>query len=413
MTLTQNRRRFLLERTSGRLLVMAVAMATGPACSSSVQQTASPVASVSMTSVTDVREVLYKQFPLERRETIDSLTVIDGFNDSQALADDGNVDLGPLARLYIVPVRYADTTFDDQWKLSAILDIDGMSSMPKSYKNLGIRDNPLPALYCVYLMHRMTGNKWIGSIAPVASEDCTNPDSGKQLNVGQELEPGTSKADFPSVVRFDEDKNGKALIGVTCGEKAWCEIGRNPGNGDRRPPVHSGVAGETRKHRIKSWHDEQEITTPDTLPTQIVLRRVVRASITPDENLGGYTILDFQASGGATVASIYLDSAPPANSKYAKWGLKSGNNTLTLFSRYDPATGREDWWAVFRDSTGSPGKEFEVTRMTHNIKPPAVARWKWNPGDEDIWVACEQGCCTVSGFAAKLFGGSPTPKKEP
>jgi hypothetical protein len=351
----------------------------------------------------EVLAVLYKQFPTIPRATIREFTEIEGFNDSQALAGDVDVDrdLGPLARLYIVPRRYEDSAFVDQWKLSAVLEVEGAATMPNSYRNLGIKDNPATAQYCVFLTHRTAGDKWIGSIAPVAGQDCTDAASGKQLNVGLEEEPGASKADFPSVVRIDEDKNGKAIIGVNCGEKTWCEIGRNPGNGERRAPAHASLPVQTRQHRIKSWHDEQEITTPDTLPSGVSLKRAVRASITPNENLGGYTVLDFTSDSGATVATIFLEKDPRAGSKYYNWGLRKGNNSLVIKATYDAIADTLKWSASFRDENGNAGaSSFRVDMMAHKIKPPAVARWKWNPKDEDIWVACDQGCCTVTGFTA-------------
>ncbi|MEO5568179.1 MAG: hypothetical protein ABIR92_06790, partial [Gemmatimonadaceae bacterium] len=274
--------------------------------------------------------------PLVPLSTLTTITEIEGFNDAQELPGDGATDNGPLAKLYIVPARWLDTDFRDTWKLTSVLEIAGSATMPNSYKNLDIKSSNITAQYCVYLQYRTAGSKWIGAVAPVANQNCTNPDDAKQLNVGIETEPGTTKYDFPTVVRFDQDKNGKAIIGVTCGERTWCEIGRNNGNAEKRPPVHDGLPGKTKKHLIKAWHDEQELSVPD--PTTGKFSRVVRASITPDENLGSYTMLDYTSSTGAVVASIFLETVPPA-----------------------------------------------------------VARWKWNPLDEDIWIACDQGCCTVSG----------------
>jgi hypothetical protein len=296
----------------------------------------------------------------------------------------------------MVPARYDDADFIDTWKLSAVLEIDGAASMPQAYKNLKIKDNTSKTQYCVFLMKRTAGTKWIASIASVTNSRCGNANNGDKINdVAYETEPNTSKADFPAVVRFDQDKNKKALIGVPCGQTGWCEIGRPDGAANRLDPVHAALgASQTNRHKVKAAHDEQQVTT-DRMPP---FKRAIRASVTPDMNLGDYTIFDFADPRGVVAAYVYLDATPAAGTKYDTWGLMQGNNSVRLYAQAKSDASGYDWWATFTpDAGGGNGVRFLVTQQSHHLKPPAVARWAWNPADEDIWMSCEQGCCTVGG----------------
>ena len=379
-------------RTNQRILFFATAIAVA-ACASGGSHP-QPMTSILTIGSPDVRAILKNAFPSVAPLTIDRLTEIEGFNDAQALPADGNDDMGPVASVYVVPKRWDDGDYTDTWRLVAVLEVEA-GTMPNSYRNnLKIQNSATTAQYCFYLMKRSAGNNWQASVAGVVANVCQGADGGAKINdVAEETEPSTNKSDFPALVRFDQDQSGKPVIGVTCGEKTWCEIGRPNGVGNRRNPVHNGLANQTKKQKIKAWHDEQELTT-DRMPPY---HRAVRGSVTPDENLGGYTVLDFTDVKGAASAYVYLEAAPPAGSKYATWGLQQGNNTVTLFAQQN-AAGDYDWWATFTPSAGAGnGVRFRVDQMVHGIKPPAVARWKWNPADEEIWVSCEQGCCTVSG----------------
>lgn len=374
---------------------MASAAVAATACAKAKQ---TPPATPPMKALgsADVRQILKNEFPKISGTMIDELTDIAGFNDQQPLSGDNADDTGPVASLYMVPARYDDAQFTDTWKLSAILELDPSNAMPQAYKNLKIKDNPAKAQYCIFLMMRTAGSKWIASITTVTSFRCGNANAGDKINdVARETEPGTTKGDFPAVVRFDQDKNGKALIGVPCGQIGWCEIGRPEGGANRRDPVHAALgAAQTNRHKVKAAHDEQEVTTDKAPP----YKRAVRASVTPDMNLGDYTIFDFADPNGVAVAYVYLDAAPKAGTKYDTWGLMQGNNTVRLFAQAKSDASGYDWWATFTpDAGGGNGVRFLVKQESHHLKPPAVTRWAWNPIDEDIWMSCEQGCCTVSG----------------
>jgi hypothetical protein len=192
---------------NNRIVFLAVAISTA-ACASSSPHMVPRARTVSG----DVRDVLKNQFPDVAPATIDRLTEIEGFNDEQALSGDGSDDTGPVASLYIVPKRYDDAEFIDTWRLTSILEV-GAGTMPKAYKDiLKVKDNSVSAQYCVYLKKKSAGNNWEASVAPVAAKRCLNADDGEKINqVAEELEPSTSKSDFPSVVRFDQDQNGKVV----------------------------------------------------------------------------------------------------------------------------------------------------------------------------------------------------------
>jgi hypothetical protein len=92
------------------------------------------------------------------------------------------------------------------------------------------------------------------------------------------------------------------------------------------------------------------------------------------------------------VATIVLASAPTGTSKYVTWGLAQGTNSvwLTLVNG--------EWRAQFVPGTAAPTTQtkYKVAREPHSMAVPLTARWVWNDLDEDIWVSCDQGCCTIS-----------------
>jgi hypothetical protein len=93
------------------------------------------------------------------------------------------------------------------------------------------------------------------------------------------------------------------------------------------------------------------------------------------------------------VATINLTAAPTGTSKYVTWGLVAGDNGVWL-----SLVGGE-WKAQFVPGNAAPTNQtlFKVSREPHPGQTvPLTARWMWRDTDEDIWISCDQGCCTIS-----------------
>lgn len=318
-----------------------------------------------------------------------SLTDIDGFNDGQRLPGNGANNYGPEAHFYTVPrPRTADELAEWDGALVGLIDVGAPTGpMPPDYVRLNItRPN---RVYCVFL--RKTPAEVQGWVTDVSGQACTAPSHGSMLQaVTYQLPGGGTDEDYPLGTRFTESRNGPngmVVLGMKC-LAGWCEIGRGLTYKQANNP-NSNV-----QQQVKGWHDEQELAAPAGGAPGAPLIRTDSSSIVPVPGLASITFAQYQLAL-QNVATIYMKDDPKAGSKQAKWGLRRGVNYvwLTLTST---TTGR----AQFTQTPVMPtsGPSFVVHRMPHTglvTRIPGVARWVWRDSDEEAWIDCDQGCCTI------------------
>ncbi|HET9424390.1 MAG TPA: hypothetical protein VFO55_03385 [Gemmatimonadaceae bacterium] len=322
------------------------------------------------------------------------MTQILGFNDQQKLqANGGAVDYGPVARLYALRRDRTQQEFErPEGAMVAVLEVDPEAQMPPAYRHLDIENNPgtTAHVYCVFLYRvNNSQNPWKGAVSRATGSDCATP--AQKIDADSVSEPGFEQAsDFPPyAVRFMESTNGMPSLGVRC-YNAICEIGNATNTSAPSNPSGGKVA------KIRTWNDKQRIAEPRQGGG---IQRGPSASITPVEGLAAMSS-EFQTPTGAKAATIFVD-ATPAGSKYAAWGL-AANTETEVWLKNDVAAGQ--WSMQFR--TGSSSTAWtSVTRQPHTAGlVPGTARWVWDPNDEGIWIACDQGCCEM-GFT--LHGAPP------
>jgi hypothetical protein len=153
-----------------------------------------------------------------------------------------------------------------------------------------------------------------------------------------------------------------------------------------------------------AFADDQHLAMPVSVGSHNI-KRGIHGSITPVDGLDG---INFSTTP-TLVATITLDGPPNPGSKAETWGLSSGVNGVFL------STDGTNWKAQFVPGTGQPTSTagFYTSQNPHpSTGPhvPPVARWAWSEWDEEIWVACEQGCCTIDGSpSSRDFGRGHKP----
>ena len=271
---------------------------------------------------------------------------------------------------------------------------------------------------CVYLQ-RVSGS-WVSHIQPGTATSCPPPKSpvpaAEIIDADEGHTTGTLDSDYPTAVRFSEDKDGFPVVGLRCGKK-WCEIGTTRSKIIK--PKKEFSAG--RASKIKGWHDEQRLSIKDGAGT--LLRSRIVGSIIPMEHLGDLNDPS-QFADWVPVAIVYITGNKSEYDKSAYpqpdvgkkgWGFRFEKED-TLMLKYE---GR--WKAQVKHSDTDA---FELGNVVSNphydqqgklIVPPATARWIWSISDEGIWVRCAEGCCTIEegiGHETATMAGTPRPAKK-
>jgi hypothetical protein len=322
--------------------------------------------------------------------------MIPEYHDEQRLPD-GRGGLGPKAHIYASPNL---DDFRHLWQvgehaargvLVAHVFIDPLrgESIPPTYGALGL---PRAGLYCVWLARVYGAAGWRAFVRPVDSQGVCDP-SGSRVSLSvTESSAGGPDSLYPPVARFSTSRVGNPLLGVKC-LNAWCEIGA--GSFDVLPPLPNAFGDVSTRASIKGWHDEQVLSVrdpaqnrrfvPTTTPT-------LTAALVPRDGVELLAPADFNTRW-QEVAYLYLDNDPVPGSKYARWGLKRGKNTLTLRN----FAGK---WAVMM-TPPSPGGTviWRLTAQDIHLDAgiPGTARFRWTVGDDGVWVPCGQSCCHVEG----------------
>jgi hypothetical protein len=346
------------------------------------------------------------------RVPMESLAVvhfqIPEYHDEQRLSDRAGA-LGPVTRIYASPYL-GDFKYLWQFEehgsvgiLVAMVSVEPLrsESVPRTY---GLLHLVADSLNCVWLSYGATpqGTKWQAYVSHVAwDKPCDR--SGRMLgplDVGRDY--GGPDSAYPPVARFGAARDSQPLLGLRC-LAAWCEIGP-------RGFQHVPLAFNPQKplETVKGWFDEQDLA--DEIGNRWV--PVVHASIVPVPNVDALPPQAFD-TGQVHVATINLASAPPAGSKYARWGLVQGENLLYL-SRVaiagattgtTPGAGGAPTQASWRTFLGQPGMQManrtpwdSVIRMPHwDADVPGTARFRWTIEDDGVWVPCGQACCQAEG----------------
>lgn len=328
---------------------------------------------------------------------------IGGFHDVQALPiARGSSVYGSVVHLYGCPVERSIDDFEEQsGAVVAILQLRGPADNQPPYTNIGLNTTN-HGFYCV-VVKKGADDSWQASVTRVPSGfTCPAPTFGV-VKVRREVEE--AGASYPKAVRIVDGAGRLPFIGVPCGG-AWCEIGMNLGAYQR--PGHYVGRGSVSEN-AKGWHDEQQVAYGGGTGS---LRRGARASIIPEAGIAApptdaYVTPHPQGTGviGMKVATIWFQGDPV--DKYEEsWGLRGGRTSVWL--RRIDVSGRPTLQAQFtRSQYPDPvGTWFLVAHADHrNIEIPSTARWLWNPEDETIWLACEQGCCEVTHTGFGFVGG--------
>lgn len=323
---------------------------------------------------------------------------------------------GPMVYVYASPFlgqfrHMSDISEQGKYgAFAALIDVDAPleSELPAPYRRLALN----PGVNCLWLANPAgSPTGWTAYVTRGdALEGCRRPEEPSagappipSLSVVASGSMEFGHADYPAVARISEarfsppDVFGQPLIGVKC-LAAWCEIGPT---GFQPRAVLGGATG--RFERIKGWHDEQLLA----METGGSLRPAVRATIIPDRSLERYGVRSFLPTDRSAanwnvnwvaVATIVLHGVPPAESKYARWGLRQGENYLFL-RRVGPDLERDWQMSVVHQSGGQRHIWTNVTREPHtDVLVPPTARWRFASFDpQGVWVRCGEACCSGDG----------------
>ena len=334
----------------------------------------------------EVYDFYHTNFPTVSDSNLD----IPGYNDEQRLPGAGGNTYGDVARLYAA--LSAPTTTDmasASGGFAGLIEVigdayGGTNPVPDSYRLLNIA-NPgagVTNLYCVILQG--TSPNFDGYVVPVQSnKTCAPIGQNQSLKLSVEFDSSISDV-TPYTVRFLFDANNLTAIGVGCAS-GFCHIGRGVGMGK------------------KALGDEQALAIPSTGGGLGVSRTDMNGQIRPETH-GALTTTP------TLVATITLGSAlPTGTNAYRTWGLNPNGDTGVWLTK--TGTGANTVYTVqFSATTPTSSTNptaFPVVYTDHStagVPIPAAVRWAWNDHDEDVWLACDQGCCTVGGGGDGMRG---------
>lgn len=321
-------------------------------------------------------------------------TMIPEYHDEQRLPD-GAGGLGPKAHLFASPNlagfrhpwQFAEHRSDGVLVAHVFVDPLRGETVPQWYVDLGL----LPGLNCVWLARVTGATSYRAFVRPVNPRGVCD----KRVTRVVQLEVKTSHSGaadslYPPVARFSESAEGKPLLGVRC-LNAWCEIGTSPFT--LRAPVPAMFGDVSDRATIKGWHDEQVLSIRNPADRRVFVPTsapMLRAALVPRDGVELLSSADFDGRWQA-VGNLYLETEPPAGSKYATWGLKYGRNTVYVR--------RFNWgWGV-RMSNATNQRVWRLTQRDfhEDAAIPGTARFRWTIGDDGIWLPCGQHCCHMEG----------------
>lgn len=204
---------------------------------------------------------------------------------------------------------------------------------------------------------------------------------------------------IPAVARFHEAHNlGNShytMVGVRCGDR-WCLI-RPQEQVTEESSAHQGMHQDRRGWSIKGWSDQQHLALANA--SGVLLPSRLHAAILPDDNLKSNTFAppSGRYPGDAQHVATIVFRGKPEGVYKDKWYLRNGVNDLYVWKDSTGAWQGEiqnkSWWGLVTNHIA-----VRVDRRHAGSNPPATARFRWSAMDEDLWVACDGGCCYVNTF---------------
>jgi hypothetical protein len=337
-------------------------------------------------------------------------------------ADAGGALLGPLAGIYASPFLHGFTRpaqISEQGRPGVLAGIVVVqlnrweTTVPQSYRNLrlGVGVN------CVWL-YTTNGVQFEAYVShPDPQKECdrtvfvpggTPPkaNDGQLPVVAVRFRGFTRQEGYPGAARFGTRNNGDPILAFKCLD-AFCEIGVQnhsevsapPGTVPPTPPqvewtltpnLQAQAAANpegVRVRVIKGWQDQQVLAIRDN---NFVWRpSAVRATIVPDPALPGYSASSFNQ--WRRVATIKIDGAVPANSKYYRWGLRQGDNEVWF-------QGSGAIWRAEIRRAGQPSTPWRYMKRTvhYDVSVPPIVRFRWTGADDGVWAPCGNACCKAA-----------------
>lgn len=320
------------------------------------------------------------------------------FTDDQGLMGDTPTEYGPHAKIAPSP-KLAEYDEDGDFatgssaKLVAFVWVDA-GPLPSTYTDLLL----VNGFTCVYLRHSGEFNAFV---TPAATGTCPaemTPDPATALRVVVANPPSGNAGDLPPVTRFHEGSGDRRIgvpqLGLRCG-KRWCII--LPRGAVVRPMRAPYLKDNTEQRTWSTygWGDTQ--TLADTVEDKLT-RGELLGSIIPETSLEAHSAAGFAPDEFIKVATVKFWTSP--SKKYKDdWHFRRGNNGVYL-----KRTSSGDMVGEIRNTTKllwiipvwRHSYEVPITQYKHLHKPPATARFLWSKYDEDLWVACEFGCCKIA-----------------
>jgi hypothetical protein len=211
---------------------------------------------------------------------------------------------------------------------------------------------------------------------------------------------GYGASDVPATARWHEGTRGPLagapMFGMKCADR-WCIVRSSDAAVDTLPFPHKDEKSRGRGWAVHGWHDVQTLSVMDAGGK--LVRSNMRVSIIPTDDLSDMTATQF-SSGFQHVATFRFYDNPVGQYK-TKWAFHKGRNEL-----YIRKTAAGTWegevrfkktllfdWVVLKKYV----HPVNVKWHAHNRPFAKAARFLWREDDEAGWVACEAGCCEVSG----------------
>jgi hypothetical protein len=306
----------------------------------------------------------------------------------QRFSESANSDYGPI--VCMVPVDNLATLGDTEFSQSegavvAFIYLHEPVSGRQAYSNLHLS---AAGLYCLILKGDPDNATMDAHIVPVASSQCGTINTNNRVAATPTL-PGfaTTEADFAPTARFVLKENHQPGIAIRCRDRL-CLIARSGVPASRAHTVPSGGPDRVRR-AVFTWYDQQWLAVTNTAHPPLNLKATLKASIVPHADLGRYTDIQFTGAAPLPVAYVFIGAA--ATGKYAsKWAFANvGPNQPNVIALKN--TGGV--WSAYVNNVLNPN--LRVTRAPHPGLILGVVRWKWSDTDEEAWVRCGEGCCSI------------------
>jgi hypothetical protein len=211
-------------------------------------------------------------------------------------------------------------------------------------------------------------------------------------------EPDGTGLISPPVARWDWDRTkGNNYMGVRCGIRGWCEIGKT---GFTPLPA---LTAPNSKNIYKGYYDQQYLAASDGTLSD------VWGTVRPGEDAIVPGLMQRQDNKWWDAARIELEG-PLQGSTAFSWytgklfmtvvadqaaQVRRGQAILTMHS---PAAAVGKDWDVKVNGV-VPGGGPKMTYRGHKSEAYdrfGTVRWRWNEDDETVWSFCEEaGCCEV------------------